>query len=239
MSNLTQRFIAEAIGTFILVLIGPMSATIDILTAPDHIVGHGALGWTGIGICFGLAVMVVVYSIGHISGAHINPAVTIGLLATKRFPAREVPFYITAQLIGAIVAGFVQLVLVFNHAGLDVVRLTALGTTDLGPGVTVWQGLSAEIVYTAILMFVICGAIDKKAPSGFAGLVIGGAVAGLVSFGAQISGCSMNPARTFGPALVSMHWGNHLIYWVGPLVGALIGALLYNSCTINSEKTNC
>jgi glycerol uptake facilitator protein len=211
-----------------------MSASIDIITAQDHVVGQGALGWIGIGVCFGLAVMIAIYSVGHISGAHINPAVTIGLWATKKLPARDVMPYIIAQLMGGVIAGFVQLALVFNHAGLDVVGLTALGTTDLGSNVLVWQGLLAEIVFTAILMLVICGATDKRAPSGFAGLVVGGAVGGLVAFGSQISGCSMNPARTFGPAVASMHFANHWIYWVGPIVGVLIGAFTYRY--ISKEK---
>jgi len=228
--SLWRRMIAEAVGTFILVLIGPMAASVDVITAPDHVVGHGALGWTGIGLCFGLAVMVAIYAIGHISAAHINPAVTIGLWATGRFPRREVLPYIAAQLAGAIVAGFTQRALIYSQlAPLGGIGLTNLGTTDLFPYVLPWQGLLAEVVYTAILLFVIMGvAVDRRASPGFAGLAIGMAVAALVAFGGQVDGCSMNPARTFGPALASGHWAHHWIYWVGPIAGALLGASVYH-----------
>ncbi len=234
-ATLTQKMVAEMAGTFILVLIGPMAASVDIMTAPDLVIGHGALGWIGIGFCFGLAVMVAVYSIGHISGAHINPAVTIALWATGRFPAKDAPAYVIAQIVGAIIAGFAQLALLYTQLEpLGGIGVTNLGTTDLGTHVLPWQGLLAEILYTAILLFVIMGvAIDRRAPPGLAGLAIGMTVTALVAFGGVVAGSSLNPARTLGPALASMHWANHWIYWVGPIVGALLGASLYNYVFLN------
>ncbi|MFC1861118.1 MIP/aquaporin family protein [Chloroflexota bacterium] len=227
--SLLRRMIAEVVGTFTLVLIGPMAASVDIITAPDHLIGHGALVWIGIGICFGLAVMIGIYAIGHISGAHINPAVTIALWVIRRFPGREVLPYIVAQLVGAIIAGFTQRAILYTQLDpIGGIGVTNLGTTDLFPRVLRWQGLPAEVVYTAILLFVIVGvAIGRRASAGFAGLAIGMAVAALVAFGGQVDGCSMNPARTLGPALASMHWTNHWIYWIGPIAGALIGACVY------------
>jgi MIP family channel proteins len=167
--------------------------------------------------------------------------VTIALSAVKKFPKKEVLPYIIAQIVGAIAASFVHKALLYTQLdSMGGIGLTNLGTTDLAPKVLAWQGLLAEVVYTAVLLFVVMGvAVDRRASPGFAGVAIGMTVGALVAFGAQVDGCSMNPARTLGPAIASAHWGNHWIYWVGPILGALIGAFAYYWTFLRGSSEEC
>lgn len=205
------RYAAEFIGTFALVFAGPGAAVINAYT-------NGGVTSLGIGLSFGLVVGAMIYSIGHISGAHINPAVTIAFAFTRHFPRRDVPFYLLAQLSGAAVASLFTRALYGNVAHL--------GATL--PNYGVFQALALEIALTFFLMFVIMAvATDARAVGEAAALAIGGYVALAATFAGPIAGASMNPARSFGPALVSNDWTSWWVYWVGPIAGALLGAFAY------------
>jgi len=180
---------------------------------------EGSLGAAGVAVSFGLAIMVMVYATGHLSGAHINPAVTLAFAVTRHFPARDSLAYVSAQLLGAVAA-----------AGL--LRVVWRGTpARLGatvPSVGTWPALVYEIVLTALLMFVIMAvATDTRAVGAAAAIAIGGTVALDALFGGGVTGASMNPARSFGPALLAPEWSSFWIYVVGPITGALLGALAY------------
>ncbi|MCP1662019.1 MAG: aquaporin family protein [Methanocalculus sp. MSAO_Arc1] len=244
--SLLKKCVAELIGTFMLVFFGAGAAAITLMLAKgeqpmsDFSIGIGYLGglgdWLAIGLAFGLVIAASIYALGRISGAHINPAVTIALWATKRFPTREVPPYIIAQLIGATMAS----VLFFACAGPESVTTGGLGATAPFPGITYSQAILVEAIGTFLLMLVIMGvAVDKRAPEGFAGLTIGLTVAGIITTIGNISGSAINPARTFGPYVGNtLFGGDNLweffpIYVIGPIAGALVAVFLYD--WLNSE----
>ena len=213
-----RTYAAEALGTFLLVFAGPGAVVID------HVSG-GGVGTLGIGLSFGLAVMAAIFATGHISGAHINPAVTIAFAVVGRFPRAHVLPYIAAQLAGAAGAGLVLRWLFGRVAGL--------GSTVPGDGAA--QALGLELVITTFLMFVIMAvATDARAVRGTAAIAIGGYVGLAATFSGPIAGASMNPARSFGPALLSGVWTDHWVYWAGPIAGALLGALLYQFVRVAS-----
>jgi glycerol uptake facilitator protein len=224
---LLRRLLAEAIGTGLLVLVGAGSV-VAALTA-----GRGQLAYAGLGfisLAFGIVIAVVVYAFGPVSGAHINPSVTISLAVTRRFPWAEVGPYILAQLVGA----FVGALLIIGAFGSGAVDL-GLGSTALGPGVSYWQGIVAEVLGTFVLMFsVMALAVDSRAPLGWAGLMIGLAVAAAILLVGPVTGGALNPARAFGPYLAlsvaggTVSWGEYPVYVIGPIVGAVAAALLYD-----------
>jgi aquaporin NIP len=206
-----RRAAAEFLGTFLLVFAGPGAIVIDAIS-------DGGVTSLGIGLSFGLAVMVAIFSIGHISGAHINPAVTLAFALQGRFPWTQVPLYFGGQLAGAITASLVHLALFGNVA--------RLGSSV--PSDTTLQALGLEIVITFFLMFVITAvATDARAVGQGAAVAVGGYVALAATFSGPVAGASMNPARSFGPALVSGTWTDHWIYWLGPVAGAALGGLVY------------
>jgi MIP family channel proteins len=206
-----RRPLAELVGAFALVFAGTGAITIDAYTG-------GAVTHVGIGLTFGLIVMVMIYAIGHISGAHINPAVTLAFAATRHFPIRLVPVYLAAQFAGAVLASL-TLRGMFGTAG-------SLGATV--PRGSAGQSFLLEIVLTFFLMFVIMAvATDVRAVGQAAAIAIGGTVGLEALFAGPISGASMNPARSLAPALVSWTWTSQWLYVVGPIVGALVGALVY------------
>ncbi|HEV2528756.1 MAG TPA: MIP/aquaporin family protein [Thermomicrobiales bacterium] len=210
--DLARRLAAELIGTFLLVFIGCGAVVTNTVNA------DGASGLISIAFAFGFALMVIVYAIGHISGAHVNPAVSLGLVITRRFPAAELLPYWVAQVVGALIAAAV-LRLTFDN-------VAHLGTTM--PTQTTADALVVELVMTAVLVFVVCGvATDKRAPAAAAGLAIGGAVVLNILVAGPISGGSVNPARSIGPAVMSGEMGDLWIYLVAPLVGGVIGAMAY------------
>ncbi|MDD5143587.1 MIP/aquaporin family protein [Methanoregula sp.] len=241
MATLANRSIAEAVGTALLVYFGAGAAAITLMIAngtkpatPFNI-GIGQLGglgdWFAIGLTFGIVIAVVIYALGRVSGAHINPAVTIALWATKRFPAGDAVAYIIAQLIGAAVGSL----LFFLTVGMDAVTIGGLGATTPFPGIGYGQAILVEAIATFVLMLAIMGtAVDKKAPAGFAGLVIGLSVTAMITSTGNIAGASLNPARTFGPYLMdfllggSNLWGFFPIYIIGPVAGALLAAFFYD-----------
>ncbi len=204
-------YLAEAIAAFTLVFAGCGSIVIDS-------VSHGQITHVGVAITFGLVITAMIYATGHISGAHINPAVTLAFALTRHFPFRKVPGYVLAQLVGASIAAALLRALFSNVA--------SLGTTLPAHGDG--QSFVLEIVLTFFLMFVIMAvATDDRAIGQAAALAIGGTVLLDAMFGGPISGASMNPARSFGPALVSGTWDHLWLYILGPVIGALVAAFAY------------
>lgn len=215
--TIAKRAIAEVIGTFILVFLGCGSAVaLTGAVAADS----AALQFTGIALGFGLGIAGAIYAVGHISGGHLNPAVSVALTIIGRFKAGDLPAYIGAQVVGAILAA-----LALKGAFPDA---DTLGNNSLADGVSVGSGLLAEVVMTAIFLFVIVSvATDRRVTPGFAALAIGLTLAAIHLVGIPLTGTSVNPARTFGPALVAGEWDHFWIFLVGPLAGAAIGALVY------------
>jgi glycerol uptake facilitator protein len=233
MNRMGRAALAEAYGTFLLTMIGP--GTITAVTFLDNGTVTGA-GLGFIGLAHGIALLLAVYTIGRVTGAHINPAVTIAHWATRRIETRKVAPYILGQLAGASIAGFVQLALWTSSNNLGLVQAahsTFLGDTIPSPQFGVGAVLLAEVIGTAILVFTIFGATDKAADPNRAGITIGFALGAIVWMFGPISGASLNPARTWGPTLASAVFsltplGNLWIYVVGPILGGLLGAFLYD-----------
>jgi MIP family channel proteins len=212
--SLTRRAAAEGLAAFALVFAGCGA----VVTNARY---GGALGAVGIALVFGLVIMVMVYATGHLSGAHINPAVTIAFTLTRHFPARDALAYIAAQLAGA-TAGALLLLAVWPD------KPAKLGAT--APSVAVGSALVYEIVLTAFLMFVIMAvATDTRAVGAAAAIAIGATVGLDALFGGPVTGASMNPARSFGPALAAGEWRDFWIYVAGPVIGAAVGALTYQA----------
>lgn len=210
--DLARRAAAEGLGAFALVFAGCGAIVTDTVHA-------GSLGAVGVSLVFGLVIMAMVYATGHLSGAHLNPAVTLAFALTRHFPRREALAYIGAQLLGAIGAALLLLVVWPSQPA-------ALGTTL--PSVGAGSALVYEAVLTAFLMFTIMAvATDTRAVGAGAAIAIGGTVGLDALFGGPITGASMNPARSIGPALVSGELHDLWIYIVAPIAGAAIGALAY------------
>ncbi len=208
--NLLRRVGAELIGTYALVTAGCGAIMVNAQTA--------ALTHLGIALTFGLIITVMIAATGHISGAHFNPAVTIAFAVTRHFPAREVVYYVAAQVAGAILGAVTLRLLLGDVASLGVTR----------PSGALLQSFWLEILLSAVLMFVIIAvATDTKAIGAPAALAIGFTVALDAMWGGPISGASMNPARSVGPALVAGVWEHQWLYLLAPVLGAIIGAMLY------------
>ena len=236
MNQIGREALAEAYGTFLLTIMG--SGTIIAVNFLDgSVIGSvSGAGLGFIGLAHGVALLVAVYTIGRLTGAHINPAVTIAHWATRRIDAKKVAPYIAGQLAGASVAGFALLALWTSSGNNGLVRVahsTFLGdtvpSTEFGLGAV----LLAEIIGTAILVFTVFGATDKAADQGKTGVTIGLVLAAIIWMLGPISGASLNPARTWGPTLASAvfsltPFGNLWIYVVGPVLGGLLGAFLYD-----------
>ena len=208
-----RKLAAEFIGAFALIFIGA-----------GAIIQTGGGNLIAIAVAHGLAIALLVSSLGHISGGLFNPALTIGLWATRRLDTLTTVAYIIAQLLGAVVAAL-ALVLLFPEALRDAV---ALGTPLLGRGIDFAQGVILEAIATFFLMLAVFGtALDPRGPKlgGFGiGLIL---TMDILAIG-TLTGAAMNPARTFGPALVGGEWADHLVYWIGPIIGAVVAALVYH-----------
>ncbi|XWS18553.1 hypothetical protein CRYUN_Cryun32bG0055200 [Craigia yunnanensis] len=208
-----QKLMAEVLGTYFLIFAGCASVVVNVNN-------EKVVSLPGISIVWGLAVMVLVYSVGHISGAHFNPAVTIAFATCKRFPLKQVPAYISAQVLGStLAAGTLRLLFSGPH---DVFA----GTSPQG---SYLQAFVVEFIITFYLMFIISGvATDNRAIGELAGLAVGATVLLNVMFAGPITGASMNPARSLGPAIVSSHYKGIWIYLTSPILGAVSGAWVYN-----------
>ena len=215
----------------LLVLVGPGSVVATLVLAGDSKPAISGADLLGIAFAFGLVIAAMVYAIGKVSGCHINPAVTFSLAVTKRFPWREVPAYWASQVVGAVIGAF-AIWAVFAHTAIDL----GMGQTSFNQSASTWgQAIFAEGIGTFILMFAILGIVDSRSPGDFAGLVIGGIVIAIIMIVGPITGASLNPARAFGPELVSAlgggatHWNQLIPVYVLPgLVGAAIAAFAYD-----------
>lgn len=218
---LLKRSGAELIGAYALVTAGCGAIIVNSQTS--------ALGHIGIAFSFGISIMIMIAALGHISGGHFNPAVTIAFALTRHFPWKDVPFYVGGQILGAILASL-TLQLLFGSA-------VNLGVTL--PAGSVEQSFGLEVILTAFLMFVIISvATDTRAVGETAAIAIGATVTLDALWGGPISGASMNPARSIGPALVSGVWTDQWIYLLAPILGAIIGGFLYQVLRQPSIKSN-
>jgi glycerol uptake facilitator protein len=224
-----KKYLAELLGTFALVFVGAGCVCADYYLVQSGSQGFGLLG---IAIAFGFVVVAVAYSLGYVSGAHINPAVTISMVVTKRMKAGVGVMYIFSQVAGATFAGYLLKIL-FPEALASVF----LGTCVLGSSVSVTQAIVMEAVITFLLVFVVFATvIDKRAAPALAGLAIGFVVLFGVMVGGAISGGSMNPARVFGPAIASGHFANHYVWWIGPIIGGVFAGFTYDLFFAEKKK---
>jgi aquaporin Z len=223
--SISKKLTAEFIGTFWLVLGGCGSA---VLAAAFPDVG---IGFAGVALAFGLTVLTMAYAIGHISGCHLNPAVTVGLWAGGRHPPREVVPYIIAQVLGAAGGAFILYTIASGKAGFDLAGgLASNGYGEHSPGgYTLAAGFVTEVVMTLMFLLIILGATDRRAPAGFAPIAIGLGLTLIHLISIPVTNTSVNPARSTGPALLVGDWalGQLWLFWVAPIIGALAAGLLY------------
>jgi len=224
--DITRRCIAEAIGTFALIFIGVGAITVPLPPLPG-----GRADIVAIALAHGLTIAVMVCATAHISGGQLNPAVTFGLLLGGKMSLRNSICYWAAQLAGAVLAALLCLALFGKGA-------VAVGTPQLASGgVTWWQGLVLEMVLTFMLVFVVFATgVDSRGPNVIAGLAIGLTITLDILCGGPYTGAAMNPARTFGPALVSGVWNYHWVYWAGPMLGGAVAGLLYANVFLPTQR---
>lgn len=230
----SQKLLAEMLGTAVLVFIGVGSVPATLIVNGDSPFTFADLGM--ISLAFATAVIAMVYAIGHVSGCHINPAITLALAATRKMPWRDVPGYIAAQVAGAVL-GALAIVGVLGKKAVDV----GLGIAAYGAGVGAGQAFFAEAVGTFILALVVFGAIDRRASGGFAGLAIGLGVFAIIIPVAPATAASINPARTFGPMLTgelfggTVHWSQMPVYIAAEVLGAVAAGVLYTA--LNTRRS--
>lgn len=222
---LSRRLGAEFLGTFVLVFVGAGTAILD--------AGNGGIDLLGVAIAFGIAVTVMVYAVGAVSGGHFNPAVTIGLAVANRFPWSDVIAYIVTQVVAAIVAGLVLFGVASGRKGFSA-KDSGFASNGYGDHSPFHYNLGAvllvEIVLTAVFLYVIIGATDVRAPAGFAGIAIGFTLMIIHLVSIPVSNTSVNPARSTGPAIIQHGWalGQLWLFWLAPIVGALIAGATYH-----------
>ena len=234
---MTKKLIAEFIGTFWLVFGGCGSAVLAAaFGGTDSNLG---IGLVGVSFAFGLTVLTMAYAIGHISGCHLNPAVTLGLCVGKRHPWNEALPYVVAQVVGAIAAGGVLYVIATGKAGVEVGGFASNGYGDLSPGgYSMVAALLAEIVLTCFFLLIIMGSTDSRAPAGFAPIAIGLGLTLIHLISIPVTNTSVNPARSTGVALFAetaalpQLW----LFWVAPIVGGALGGVIYNSLFGDAKK---
>lgn len=224
--NIGQRCAAEAFGTFWLTFGGCGAA---VLAAGFPQLG---IGFVGVALAFGITQMTMCYMIGHISGSHINPAVTCGLAAGGRFPTREVVPYVIAQVVGAILGAAVLYAIASGKAGFDAAGsgFASNGYGEHSPGgYSLQAALICEFIMTAAFVLIIMGSTDKRAPAGFFGLTIGVALTAIHLVSIPVTNTSVNPARSTGPALFQGNWAIEQLwlFWLVPIVGGIVGGMLY------------
>src|ERR1700716_3954414 len=229
--SLPQRAITEALGTALLVLVGPGSVVATLVLSGSKTPAITGADLLGISFAFGLIIAALVYSIGKVSGCHINPSVTFGLAGTKRFPWRGPPAHLAAQAVGTVLVAL-AIWAVFAHTGIKL----GMGMTSFNEHSTSWgQAIFAEGIGTAILMFTILGIVDSRSPGDLAGLVIGGVVVAIIMVVGPITGASLNPARAFSPQFVlqiaggKTHWDQYIpVYLVAGFIGSGLAAFIYD-----------
>jgi len=231
-----QKLAAETIGTAFLVFVGVGSVPATLIVNGSAPFTMADLGM--ISLAFGTIVVATVYALGHVSGNHINPAVTLGFAVVGKFPWSRVPAYIAAQCVGAVL-GAGAIIAVLGHKAVDV----GLGVATYGPSVGIWRALAAEFIGTFILVFTIFGAVHRKASPGFAGVAIGLVVFAAIIPVAPATGASINPARTFGPMLVqqlaggAVKWEQLPVYLIAEFLAGALAALAYTAITAEPEET--
>jgi len=222
-----KKYIAEVIGTFTLVFIGAGAVIVNSITG-------GELGLLGIALAHGFALMAMVYIFGNVSGTYVNPAITIALVFARKMNLTEGAYYVVSQLIGAVIAGF-ALFIIFPKAPASI----ALGTTMLNEvfGITFSVGILVEIILTFFLALTIFAlAFDKRNATPFSGFSIGMVLAFSIMIGGPLTGAALNPARAFGPAVISGFYNNQLVFWIGPIVGAILAVLLYQTVFLGEKR---
>jgi aquaporin Z len=227
---LAKRLGAEFIGTFWLVLGGCGSAVLAGVIAHEGVpVG---IGFHGVAVAFGLTVLTMAYAIGHISGCHLNPAVSVGLVVGGRFKPADLVAYVIVQVVGAFVAALVLYLIASGKADFNL-QNSGLGSNGYGPhspgGYSLLAGFMTEVVMTGIFLLIILGATDRRAPPGLAPIAIGLALTLIHLISIPVTGTSVNPARSTGPALVKGGWALEQLwlFWVAPLIGAVLGGVAY------------
>ncbi len=223
--SLTRRSSAEFLGTFWLVFGGCGAAVLD---AAFPSLG---IGFVGVALAFGLTVLTMAFAIGHISGCHLNPAVSVGLAVARRFPAKELPAYIVAQVLGGLAGAGVLLIIASGKAGFDLsggFASNGYGAHSPG-GYSLSACLTAEVVLTFMFLAIILGATDKRAPQGFAPIAIGLGLTLIHLIGIPVTNLSVNPARSTGPAIFVGGWAidQLWLFWVAPIVGATLAGIVY------------
>ena len=224
---LSKRAIAEFIGTFWLVFGGCGAA---VLAAAFPSLG---IGFVGVALAFGLTVLTMAFAIGHISGCHLNPAVSVGLVVGKRFPASDLLAYVVAQVAGAVAAAGVLFVIASGKTGFDLAGgFASNGYADHSPGgYSLMACLVAEVVLTMMFLLIILGSTDRRAPQGFAPIAIGLGLTLIHLIGIPVTNLSVNPARSTGPALFVGGWAVQQLwlFWLAPIIGAAIGGVVYSA----------
>lgn len=222
--SLFKRSVTELLGTFWLVLGGCGSAVL----AASSPLGIGVLG---VALAFGLTVLTMAFAIGHISGCHLNPAVSVGLVVGGRFPAKELPAYIIAQVLGGILAAALLYYIASGKEGFDIAAgLASNGYGEHSPGkYSMAAGFVTELVMTGMFVIIILGATDKRAPAGLAPIAIGLGLTLIHLISIPVTNTSVNPARSTGPALMVGGWAiaQLWMFWVAPLIGAIVGGTIY------------
>lgn len=221
-----NKYLAEFVGTFWLVLGGCGSA---VLAAAFPELG---IGFVGVSLAFGMTVLTMAYAVGHISGCHLNPAVSFGLWAGGRFSSKDLIPYVVAQVLGAVAAGAVLYLIASGKAGFVAGGFASNGYAELSPGgYSLMAVLVCEVVMTAVFLFVIMGATDQRAPAGFAPLAIGVCLTLIHLVSIPVSNTSVNPARSTGVALFAQTGalGQLWLFWLAPIVGGMLGAVVYKA----------
>ncbi|MFQ5770515.1 MAG: MIP/aquaporin family protein [bacterium] len=228
MSEDIKSYLAELIGTFALCFIGAGAVVMNSFT-------DGGVGLAGIALAHGLVLAIMVNATGHISGGHINPAVTMGFIVTNRIKISKGIAYMISQLIGGVLGGF-ALRAIFSP---NVWSTSNLGTPGLNAAVPFLNGVYIEAILTFFLVFtVFATAVDSRAPKSVYGFSIGLVLTFDILMGGPLTGASMNPARTFGPAVASGYFHNHLVYWIGPMVGGIVAALIYHHALMPKSQNH-
>lgn len=240
--QLSKRCLAESIGTFWLVFGGCGSAVLAamFLASPEGGAVNLGIGFVGVSFAFGLTVLTMAYAIGHISGCHLNPAVSVGLVAGGRFPAAELLPYVISQVVGGIAGAAALYVIASGQEGFSLASgFASNGFAEHSPGkYSMLACFVAEVVLTAMFLFIILGATDKRAPAGFAPIAIGLGLTLIHLIGIPVTNLSVNPARSTGPAVFVQGWAlaQLWLFWVAPIIGAVIAGVLYRSCFEAEEK---